>query len=37
VTTYTSKPLRMVVSPDAHLRETRWQVKEIVLRGLPRA
>jgi len=37
LTTYTPKPLRMVVNPDAHLRETRWQVKEIVLRGLPEA
>ncbi len=34
LTTYTPKPLRMVVEPGDHLRETRWQVKAIVVKGL---
>lgn len=25
LTTYTNKPLRMVVNPSEHLRETRWE------------
>ena len=29
LTTYTNKPLRMMVAPSEHLRETRWQVDEI--------
>jgi mannose-6-phosphate isomerase-like protein (cupin superfamily) len=34
LTTYTPKPLRMVVDPSQHLRETRWAVAETVVRGL---
>jgi mannose-6-phosphate isomerase-like protein (cupin superfamily) len=29
LTSYTNKPLRMVVEPSQHLRESRWVVKEI--------
>lgn len=35
LTTYTPKPLRMVVEPGDHLRETRWQVQATVRKGLP--
>jgi mannose-6-phosphate isomerase-like protein (cupin superfamily) len=34
LTSYTPKPLRLLVEPGDHLRETRWQVAETVIRGL---
>jgi mannose-6-phosphate isomerase-like protein (cupin superfamily) len=33
LTTYTNKPLRLVADPNAHLRETRWELKETIVRG----
>jgi mannose-6-phosphate isomerase-like protein (cupin superfamily) len=33
VTTYTDRPIRMVVDPSEHLRESKWEVREDRIRG----
>lgn len=30
---YTSSPIRMIVDPGEHLRETHWEVRETIVRG----
>ena len=35
LTTYTNKPLRMVVDPSQHLRETSYEIKETIVKGWP--
>jgi mannose-6-phosphate isomerase-like protein (cupin superfamily) len=33
LTTYTNKPLRLVVDPNTHLRESCWRLEETMVRG----
>ena len=35
LTTYTNKPLRMVVDPTQHLRETNYAAEETIIKGWP--
>jgi hypothetical protein len=35
LTTYMDRPIRMVVEPGDHLRESRWDIRATLLRGWP--
>jgi hypothetical protein len=35
-TTYCDKPIRMIADPNAHLRESQWELRETIVRGWSR-